>query len=535
VLEFRILGPLEVVGQRGQIRLGGAKQRATLAILLLSANRVVSVDRLADELYAGAAPVTALKQVQRQVSELRKLLGSASPIETRSPGYTIRLAPEQLDLTAFERLTADATDALIEEEAQRAADLLREALSLWRGAPLADLTYESFARAPIERLEEIRLAALEQRIEAELELGRHRELVGELEQLTSEYPLRERLRAQLMLALYRSGRQAEALDAYRRAREALVADFGIEPTPALQQLERQILTQDSSLELQAPASRAIAPAVDHDRAVLVVSAEADGLDRLLSLAEPLARLAGRELIIARLLDDELELEAAAASVHARREALGANARAAAFTTVDLPGDVLRLATAYDVELVLLNAPVEIDVTPLPDDVPTMFDQSPADIGMVHRAPVDWTQGAGVFVPFGGAEHDWAALELGAWLASAVGTPLRLVGTGAEPRHGQRDASRLLANASLAAQRLVGVAGEPLLVEGTPSALVSAVEEATLVTVGVSPRWRRDGIGATRRTLVREARPPVVLVHAGPRPGGLAPRDARTRFSWSLEL
>lgn len=141
----------------------------------------------------------------------------------------------------------------------------------------------------------------------------------------------------------------------------------------------------------------------------------------------------------------------------------------------------------------------------------------------------------MFVPFGGAEHDWAALELGAWLASAVGTPLRLVGTGAEPRHGQRDASRLLANASLAAQRLVGVAGEPLLVEGTPSALVSAVEEATLVTVGVSPRWRRDGIGAVRRTLVREARPPVVLVHAGPRPGGLAPRDARTRFSWSLEL
>jgi DNA-binding SARP family transcriptional activator len=535
VLEFRILGPLEVVGERGQIRLGGAKQRATLAILLLSANRVVSVDRLADDLYAGAAPVTALKQVQRQVSELRKLLGSASLIETRSPGYTIRLAPEQLDLVAFEHLTADATDALAGAEAQRAADLLRQALGLWRGAPLADLTYESFAREPIERLEEIRLAAVEQRIEAELALGRHRELVGELEQLASEHPLRERFRAQLMLALYRSGRQAEALEAYRRAREALVSDFGIEPTPALQQLERQILTQDPSLELQALTPRRIAPAADHDRAVLLVPADEGGLDGLLSLAEPLARLPGRELVIARLLDNERELEAAVASVHARREALEVNARAAAFTTVDPAGDVVRLATAHDVELVLVTAPLEIDATPLPGDVATMFERSPADIGMVSGTPVEWTQGTGVFVPFGGAEHDWAALELGAWLASAVGMPLRLVGTGADPRRGQRDASRLLANASLAAQRLVGVAGEPLLVEATPSALVDAVEEATLVAVGVSPRWRREGIGAVRSTLVREARPPVVLVRAGPRPGGLAPRDARTRFSWSLEV
>jgi DNA-binding SARP family transcriptional activator len=535
VLEFRILGPLEVVGEHGHIRLGGAKQRATLAILLLSANRVVSIDRLADDLYAGAAPVTALKQVQRQISELRKVLGSASLIETRSPGYTIRLAPEQLDLTAFERLNGDARDALAGGEAQRAADLLRQALGLWRGAPLADLTYESFARAPIERLEEIRLAAVEQRIEAELALGRHRELVGELEELASEHALRERFRAQLMLALYRSGRQAEALEAYRRAREALVDDFGIEPTPALQQLEHQILTQDPSLELQVLAPQRIAPAAEHDRAVLLVPSEVGGLDGLLSLADPLARLPGRELILARLVGDERELEDAVASVHARREALEVHARAAAFTTVDPAGDVVRLATAHDVELVLVNASLEIDATPLPGDVVTMFERSPADIGIVSGTLVEWTQGTGVFVPFGGAEHDWAALELGAWLASVVGAPLRLVGTGADPRRGQRDASRLLANASLAAQRLVGVAGEPLLVEATPSALVAAVEEATLVVVGVSPRWRRDGIGAVRRTLVREARPPVVLVHAGPRPGGLAPRDARTRFSWSLEL
>ena len=194
MLDFRILGPLEVVGGEGSIRLGGPKQRATLAILLLDAN-----------------PVTAVTQVQRQISDLRKVLPEPV-IETRSPGYVIHVSPEQLDLNRFERRAEEATQLLARGEAQRAADLLVDALALWRGPPLADLAYESFAQAAIERLEEIRLAALEQRIEADLALGRHRELVGELEQLTSEQPTRERFRAQLMFALYRSGRQPEALD-----------------------------------------------------------------------------------------------------------------------------------------------------------------------------------------------------------------------------------------------------------------------------------------------------------------------------------
>jgi DNA-binding SARP family transcriptional activator len=145
VHEFRILGPIEVAADIGPVRLGGLKQRATLAILLLSANRVVSVERLADDLYAGAPPVTAVTQVQRQISELRKTLGSASAIETRSPGYVIRLASEQLDLNRFERQTHDASQALVRGEAEQAADLLRQALGLWRGAPLADLAYEPFA------------------------------------------------------------------------------------------------------------------------------------------------------------------------------------------------------------------------------------------------------------------------------------------------------------------------------------------------------------------------------------------------------
>jgi DNA-binding SARP family transcriptional activator len=184
VLEFRLLGPLEVVGADGPLQLGGPKQRATLAILLLGANRVVPVERLADDLYHGAAPVTAVTQVQRQVSELRRVL-AAPVIETRPPGYILRVASDQLDLHHFERLAERAAQDQARGAMQEAADLLREALGLWRGAALADLADEPFARATIERLEEIRLAAIERRIDADLALGCHAELVGELQELVA--------------------------------------------------------------------------------------------------------------------------------------------------------------------------------------------------------------------------------------------------------------------------------------------------------------------------------------------------------------
>jgi DNA-binding SARP family transcriptional activator len=516
LLEFRILGPLDVVDESGPIDLGGKRQRATLAILLLNANRVVSVDRLADDLYAGAAPATALKQVQRQISELRKALGSESVIETRSPGYVIRLAPEQLDLTVFERLAAEAS----ESEAQRAADLLREALDLWHGDALADLSYEAFARAPIERLEEIRLAVLEQRVSADLALGRHAQLIPELEQLVAEHPLQERFRGQLMLALYGSGRQAEALEAYRQAREALVEECGIEPGPALRQLERQILEQDPALE---PAAATV-PSGEPERMVLAAPRDDAGIARLAALAQPLARLPGSELIVARLVGSERELGAATESLRAAFERDEATIRVAAFASVDPAADLVRLATAYDAALVCLDAPA----SELPEDVVTLLEQSPADVAIASGTPVDWSRGDGIFVPFGGAEHDWAALELAAWLAAAVGAPLRLVGNRADPGRGQRDASRLLANASLAVQRLTGVVAEPVLSDSFLQALASA----TLVVCGLSARWRTEGLGRLRRSLLL-APPPVVFVHGGPRPSGLAPRDARTRFSWSL--
>lgn len=499
-----------------------------MAILLLNANRVVSVDRIVEDLYAETAPVTALKQVQRQVSELRKALGSPSAIETRSPGYVLRVSPGQLDLGVFERLAAEAAEASSAGALERAADLLRRALDLWRGDPLADLTYESFAQASIERLQEIRLAALEQRIDADLALGRHNELIAELEQLVQQHPVREQLHAQLMRALYRSGRQAEALAAYRGARVKLLDDFGIEPGPALKELERRILAQDPQIEAgpDEPARRARVP-----RTVLAVPKDEAGIARLTRLAGPAARLPEWELILARLVATEPELAGAARSLERARQAVG-TARVAAFTSTAPAHDVVRLASAYDVELVLVEEPTETATTRLAGEVVTVLDESPADVGLVAGPPVDWERGQGIFVPFGGIEHDWAALELGTWLASAGGVPLRLVGVRADPAHGRRDASRLLANASLAVQRLVDISAEPLLVDPTPDALAEAVEAATLVVVGLSSRWRTEGFGAVRGALLRSGRS-VVFVRAGPRPSALAPRDARTRFTWSL--
>jgi DNA-binding SARP family transcriptional activator len=525
VLEFRILGPLEVARDGVPLQLGGPKQRATLAILLLSPNRVVPVDRLADDLYAGAAPVTAVTQVQRQISDLRKALGSESAIETRAPGYVLNVSGEQLDLSRFERLAEEGSLALSRGKPQIAARLLREALGVWRGSALADLGYMSFAQTAIARLDELRLVALERRIEADLRLGRHADLVGELEELSVEYPLREAVRKHLMLALYRSNRQADALDVYRRTRQRLVEELGIEPSRDLQELERAILTQEPALDSDAAASPAEAP----DRAVLVMAGDDDRLDTLLVVAEPLARAPRSELILARMVASETELAQAAVAVNARRGSVQVAVRAAAFTTTDPSGDAVRFATSYDVELILAEAPSDLD--PLPEDVTALLERSPADVALLKGAAYE--DGDAVYVPFGGGEHDWAALELGARIASSWDARLRLVGTAAQPDRDRRDASRLLADAVLALQRVIQVESEPVLAAATEEALATVVDGASLVVVGLPPRWRRAGIGSARRALLESVALPVLLVHRGPRPGVLAPRDSHTRFTWSL--
>jgi DNA-binding SARP family transcriptional activator len=242
-VEYRVLGPLEVRVGHGPVSLRGSKQRAVLALLLLNANRVVGREHLIDELWGEAPPETAVKALQVYVSRLRKLLPEGTLV-TRAPGYVLKVDPEAIDALRFERLVGEARGL----DAAGASRLLREALGLWRGPAMADLTDEPFVRVEASRLEELRLAALEERIDADLALGRHAELAGELEALIVQHPHRERLRGLQMLALYRSGRQADALAAYRDARAAL-DELGIDLGPSLRQLERRILTQDASLDL----------------------------------------------------------------------------------------------------------------------------------------------------------------------------------------------------------------------------------------------------------------------------------------------
>jgi class 3 adenylate cyclase/DNA-binding winged helix-turn-helix (wHTH) protein len=260
-MDFCILGPLEVLDEGRHVAIVGSKQRALLGLLLVNAGETLSTDRLIDELWGERPPATAAKTVQVHISRLRKALaagaGNASEglVVTREHGYQLEIDLERLDSHRFERLLAEGRRELAANRPDSAAPVLEQALSLWRGRPLADLAYEAFAQGEIARLEDLRVAALEQLIDAKLALGRHVEVIGELESLISDYPYRERLRAQLMLALYRSDRQADALQAYQDARRALTDELGIEPGERLRELERAILAQDP--ELAVPVLEAV--------------------------------------------------------------------------------------------------------------------------------------------------------------------------------------------------------------------------------------------------------------------------------------
>jgi DNA-binding SARP family transcriptional activator len=256
-LDFRLLGPLEVFDGARAVVIGGGKRRSLLALLLLHGNEVVSADRLIDALWGERPPPTAAKGLQVYVSQLRKELQNGADrdgdvLVTRANGYLLVLGPDDVDVQRFERSVNAGERALAAGEPDRAAQRLRQGLALWRGPPLADFTYEAFAQQEIARLDELRLVALEQRIDADLALGRHAQVVGELEALVREHPMRERIRGQLMLALYRCGRQAEALEAHRDGRRHMSDELGLEPAPELRELEAKILAH--SPELAAPAA-----------------------------------------------------------------------------------------------------------------------------------------------------------------------------------------------------------------------------------------------------------------------------------------
>ena len=276
-----MLGPLEAWIDGGPVSLGGPKQRALVAILLLHANDVVPLDVLIDELWDGTPPPSAPAYVQNCVSRLRKVLG-ADTLETRAPGYRLRVAPDQIDARRFEQLVREARAM----PARERAAALHEALALWRGTPLSDLAYWSFAQDAIRNLEEQHVNARQMRLEAELELGQHREAIGELDALVREHPTHERLRWLQMLALHRSDRRQDALAAYQEARLAIVEESGMEPGEELRALQRRILQDDPTLMPGAAAGEAV-----------------EGPDQL-------ARKVIAVCIVELLVDDELDVEAA---------------------------------------------------------------------------------------------------------------------------------------------------------------------------------------------------------------------------------
>ena len=285
MVEFRILGPLEIVRDGERVEINGKRQRGVLTMLLLEANRLLPADLLRDRLWGESPPPTATTSLHNAVSQLRKLLGDGV-IETRPPGYVLHVEPEHFDLARFEQRLHDAREAAPEER----ATILTAALSEWRGPALAESAYEPWAEAEVRRLEELRTAALEDRLDADLAAGRHVEVVAELESLVRQNPLRERLWGQLMLALYQAGRQGDAALAYQEARTTLVRELGIEPGPALRRIHGAIVRQeleplaDGSADLATEAGdlTEIVSAVLAGRVVPVLGEDTDPLGALLA-------------------------------------------------------------------------------------------------------------------------------------------------------------------------------------------------------------------------------------------------------------
>jgi DNA-binding SARP family transcriptional activator len=524
-IELRLLGPVEAIVDGRPASLS-PRPRAVLAVLMLHAGQVVPAMRLIDAVWDGRPPETAANVLQGYVSQLRKTLGREA-VDTRDPGYVLQVERDTIDLHRFERLATDGALALEDGRAAEAAVALRDGLALWRGDALADLADGDVLRPAAMRLDELRLVALERRVEADLACGRHREVVPELEALVAANPLRERPQELLMLALYRCGRQSEALETYRRTRERLVEELGLEPGTPLQELERAILRHDLALDATTPPVRE-APEGSVAHTIVLAAFDPAAVEALLRVAEPLAHEGSREIVVSSTVTHPTDLQATAERLREHRERLaadGLDVRAAAFTSLTPGADLARLARDQDAELVLVDAPERLleDARLL-----ELLDDALCDVAVL----VDGASRDGpVLVPFAGADHDWAAVELGAWQARA--RSVRLVLAGSSLGGGGRDASRLLASASLAVQRALGIDASPLLVDPSPQSLVEAADGAGLVVVGLTDRWRREGVGSTRTALAASPRQPTLLVRRGLRPGGLAPRTAETRFTWTI--
>jgi DNA-binding SARP family transcriptional activator len=517
-----VLGPLEAAVRGAPVDLGSPRQRVLLALLITQANEVMSVGSLIDALWPEDPPDTAANIIQGYVSELRKRLGREA-IATRGRGYAAVLDDEDLDLRRFERLLLHGSRALERGDAAAAAEQLAEALALWRGPALADLDGSDAVRSITARLDELRMLAHERRIEADIACGRHRAVIPELEALVAKHAFRERLRAQLMIALYRSGRQADALAVYRAGRELLADRLGLEPGAALHDLQQAILAHDASLSEPELAS---GPPVG-EPPVLLIPSSPERLDDLLALAALLVTAPPRELIVCLAVPGRHDLAPATELLLARRDALvqrGIGVRVAAFVSAAPADDIVRLCDDQEVGLLIVDCnDALLQSAPERD----LLERARCDVAAVVAG--DLAAGP-VLVPFTGGSHDWAAVEIGAWLARGMGVALQIAGAATDGEG--RDASRLLASASLAVQRAMGVPAVPVLVDPDPQALAAAARDSGVVVVGLSERWRTDGLGAARSAVAGIAQT-VVLVRHGQRPSGVAPRHAATKFTWTL--
>lgn len=538
-VRVRLLGPVDATRDGADVRIGAMKQRMLLAALALRIGETVSADVLIDVLWGERPPPTAAKALQVNVSQLRRLLepkrDAGGVIQTTPGGYRLVLGSDALDLAQFERQWESGRVALESDAVDDAVAALGDALSMWRGDALSDLRYEQAFEADAARLEEMRLAAREDLMEARLAAGAHDRLIAELERLVADHPLRERVRGQLMLALYRSGRQADALAAFRAAREALIEQLGIDPSPALVELERRILNQDEKLE--APRRRGGAAGTELAKTLLVVSQSSSDIDGLLRVAVSLTGDTD-EIVLARMLtdlpgrDNSGRLRELTQRLAERRDTLqaqGVRARVAAFSSVHPAVDLAKLATHQDAALLLVEGSREL----LDGRVALaaeLLDQTPCDLALSISRDETSSNGRGIFVPFGGSQDDWAALELGGRIAERLGAPLVLAGSERMGKEG--DASRLLATASLILQRLVKVAAEPLLIPPGADGVLDAAAGAELIVVGLSPRYRTEGLGETRQAIAKRADTPSLFVRRGSRPGILAPPSSLTRFRWS---
>jgi DNA-binding SARP family transcriptional activator/class 3 adenylate cyclase len=540
--ELALLGPLTVRRSGREIAVTAAKHRMILAALALRAGEAVSTDVLMEALWGGQPPATGAKALQVYISELRKLV-EADPrrprlIVSQAPGYRLAIGHDSIDLTRFERLWTAGREALADGTPRRAQRALGEALGLWRGEPLADFRYEDAFATDVRRLEELRIACLEDRIEADLAVGEHARLVPELEMLVPQHPLRERLRGQLMLALYRCGRQADALASYQAARDQLVGEFGIDPSPPLVALERRILQQDPSLAAPSEDRQPQAEPAAGGRTLLTVSQTGGDLDALATLAQEITVADDeRDLVLARVVpalpgdDATPRLREATKSLTEQRARLSEHAlrvRVAALASADPAVDLLKLTRHLDADLLLADGS-ETLLKGRFGTVDALLRDAACDVAL-HLARGRARSSGAVVVPFGGGEHDWAALELAALLCREGRRSLVLAGVDRTDAGG--DSSRLLATASLVIQRVGDVIAEPVLVAPGADAIIEAAGSGHIIT-GLSARFREEGLGETRFQLAQDAPGPVTFVRRGTRPGVLAPPESITRFTWSL--